>query len=510
MPGYKRISIEMPPDFSQDELREEIAKKSSVKEFTYNIAKQSLDARKKKNIHILLHCDVFSDELTDDLPKAEAPLEVKYKKRNKKVIVVGSGPAGFYSAYLLQLSGFDTVIIERGDNVETRSEKICKFNTTGEFNSKSNYAFGEGGAGTFSDGKLTARSKRISKEKKYILKTYIEAGAPSDIEYLANPHLGSDKLQVIVKNLREKFLSNGGTILFDTQMTGFKAEKGKVTSVQTNKDELYADYLLVASGLSAYDTYRMMISNGVQFRTKNFAMGFRVEHPQSLINQAQWGRESVPGLKAAEYRLTYKEEGVLPVYSFCMCPGGVVVPSTPYANCNIVNGMSMYDRSGKFANAGIVAAIHPDMLLGDTATALETLSCVEMHEQNFHEIADGYAAPFCTIRDFIKKRSSGTMPETSHPLGLVPAPLYNIMPSVITSSIRKGLRNFSNKINGFREGIILGLESKTSSPIQALRDKSGLCEGFDNLFFIGEGSGYAGGIISSAVDGIRAATAIAE
>jgi uncharacterized FAD-dependent dehydrogenase len=254
----------------------------------------------------------------------------------------------------------------------------------------------------------------------------------------------------------------------------------------------------------------MMIKSGVQFKTKGFAMGYRVEHPQDIINEAQWGKLQMPQLKAAEYRLAFKEEGVLPVYSFCMCPGGVVVPSTPYANTNIVNGMSYYSRNGKFANAGIVAAVHPDMLLGDTATALEALSCLEMHEQNFFEMSNSYAAPFCSIRDFIKKREPTELPETSYPLGLHPAPIYNILPSVITSSIRKGLRNFSRKIKGFKNGIILGLESKTSSPIQAVRDKTGCAEGFENLFVIGEGSGCAGGIISSAVDGIRCAASISQ
>jgi uncharacterized FAD-dependent dehydrogenase len=256
-------------------------------------------------------------------------------------------------------------------------------------------------------------------------------------------------------------------------MTSFKTDKGKVTSVITDKGEFQTDYLIAATGLSAYETYRMMINAGVPFRTKGFAVGYRVEHPQEIINQAQWGKVEMPGLKAAEYKLSCKEEGALPVYSFCMCPGGIVVPSTPYADSNIVNGMSYYARNGKFANAGIVAAVHPDMLLGDTATPLEALSCLEMHEQNFFELSNSYAAPFCSIRDFIKRREPAEIPETSYPLGLFPAPIYNILPSVITSSIRKGLRNFSRKIKGFKNGIILGLESKTSSPIQAVRDKAG-------------------------------------
>ena len=311
--------------------------------------------------------------------------------------------------------------------------------------------------------------------------------------------------------MRQDFCNLGGKILFKTMFEGFCTKKGKVFAVVSDQGEIETDYLIVASGQAAFETYRMMIKNGVNFRTKNFAIGYRIEHKQAIINQAQWGCEELPGLKAAEYRLTFKGDSGFPVYSFCMCPGGVIVPSGAYENTSVVNGMSMYARSGKFANGGIVAGVHPDHLLGATATPLEALSCLEMHEQNFFEFSDGYEVPYCSIRDFIKQRMPmDDMPETSYPLGLKPAALWNLLPREISRSIRKGLQNFSKKINNFKDGTIMGLESKTSSPIQVIRKKNALCEGFDNLFMVGEGSGFAGGIVSSAADGIKAAMAIVE
>ena len=511
MNGYKEISLKLPTDYSEEQLKSMIAEDLNIKDFSYQIGKQSLDERKKDRIHWQARVAVSSPELKEPHPEKASELEIPHRKRNKNAVVVGSGPAGIFSALVLQKAGFNTTIIERGVDVDSRSASIAKFEKSGKFDSMGNYAFGEGGAGTFSDGKLTARSKRISQEKQFILSTYIQAGAPEEIRYMAHPHLGSNNLKKIVKKLRQDFCDLGGKVLFKTMFEGFKAEKGKVSAVLSEKGEIEADYLLVAPGLAAFETYRMMIKNGVAFKTKSFAIGYRMEHEQAIINKAQWGCETMPGLKAAEYRLTFKEEGSFPVHSFCMCPGGVIVPSGAYENTSVVNGMSMYARSGKFANAGIVASVHPDQLLGATATPLEALSCLEMHEQNFFEFSDGYEIPYCSIRDFIKQRMPmDDVPETSYPLGLKPAALWNLLPREISRSIRKGLQNFSKKVNNFKDGTIMGLESKTSSPIQVVREKNGLCEGFDNLFMVGEGSGYAGGIISSAADGIRAAVAIAE
>ncbi len=373
-----------------------------------------------------------------------------------------------------------------------------------------NYAFGEGGAGTFSDGKLTSRSKHISLEKKFILESYVKAGAPEEILYLTHPHVGSDNLKVIVRNLRESFRNQGGTILFETMLKDLVMEGGRVKEAVTDKGNLEADLFILAPGHSSYETYRMLIQRGVPFRTKNFALGFRAEHRQETINQAQWGVPELPGVKAAEYRLTSNMEGRLPVFTFCMCPGGMVVPATAYETTNIVNGMSLYRRDGKFANAACVAAIHPDLLAGGEVTASGALDLLQRLEERFFEFSGSYKAPFCTIADFLKQKNSSAEPGTSYPLGLLPAPLWNMVPAPVVNAITDGLRDFSQKLKGYDTGILLGLESKTSSPVQAVRDETGKCEGFSNLWIAGEGSGYAGGIISSAADGIRIAMAIAR
>ncbi len=508
--GYKEISLKLPTDFTDEQLKQIIKKKLHINDFSYQIINKSLDARKKSFIHWLVRVFVLSDELKGENPETPVLLEIPYKKRNKKVIIVGSGPAGFFSAYVLQKAGFNTTIIERGCDVNKRDAGIKKFEQTGIFDPKNNYAFGEGGAGTFSDGKLTSRSKHISKEKQFILESYIKAGAPKEIAYLAHPHLGSDNLKVIVKNLRNIYTNIGGKILFETTLRDLKSKNGKTNQAELNTDSIEADYFIISSGHSAYETYRMLINHGVNFRPKNFAIGSRIEHHQETINTAQWGKKQLPGVKAAEYRLTSQTDNNIPVYTFCMCPGGVIVPATAYENTNIVNGMSMYKRNGEYANSACVAGVNPEKLLGKQISALEVLDWLEKLEQNFYEFSKGYSAPFCNINAFINKKELNVNPNTSYPLGLKSAPLWELLPEAISNSIRKGLQDFARKIKGFETGNIMGLESKTSAPIQVLRNKSGLCEGFENLYIVGEGSGYAGGIISSGADGIKAAMDIIE
>ena len=433
-----------------------------------------------------------------------ATLEIPYKKSNRTALVVGSGPAGFFAAYTLQKGGIKTTLIERGTPVDKRSREIELFETGSGFFPKSNYAFGEGGAGTFSDGKLTSRSKRISRERQFILNSYVNAGAPEEIRYLSHPHLGTDKLKVIVKNLRKMFRELGGEMVFETQMTGLHIKNGRVTGIKTEKGDLEADFVVLATGHSAFETFRMLMQNGVKFHIKNFALGSRMEHPQELINKAQWGVAQLKGVKAAEYRLTSPGSGGHPVYSFCMCPGGKIVPATAYADTNIVNGMSRYQRDGQFANAAIVAGLNLNSLLQREVLAAEALDWLEKLERSFYGFS-GYRAPFCSIQSFLKGKIISGSTETSYPMGLAEAPLWEMLPPEISNAIRKGLRDFSHKIRGFETGNLLGLESKTSAPIQADREKNGLCTGFQNLYIAGEGSGYAGGIISSAADGIKAA-----
>jgi hypothetical protein len=327
---------------------------------------------------------------------------------------------------------------------------------------------------------------------------------------MKHPHIGSDNLKMIVKNLRKEFEDIGGKVLFETEVKGMKSAGGKVSEIETGSGTMGADKFIFATGHSAYDTYRMLMDGGVRFRTKNFAVGARVEHPQKLINIAQWGAEKLAGVKAAEYRLTFQGNGALPVYTFCMCPGGTIVPGGAFKDTNIVNGMSRYQRNGEFANAACVAAVDANVLLGRECSAEEILDYVESLEKRFYEYSEGYKAPFCTIGGFINRLEPSEKPETSYPLGLNPAPLWDLFPEKIGDSIREGLKDFGKKIKGFESGNIMGLESKTSSPIQAVRETNGLCAGFENLYMVGEGSGYSGGIISSAADGIKTAIALSS
>jgi uncharacterized FAD-dependent dehydrogenase len=508
--GQKIVIFKLPTDFSEEDIRLKIKRELQLSDFNFHLNNKSLDARNKGNIHWLVNIVIDSDELKDTYSSVSETLIINKIKRNKKITVVGNGPAGFFCAYALQLAGFDTMMIERGSDVDKRDKAILRFESGSGFDPKNNYAFGEGGAGTFSDGKLTSRSKHISVERQFILDSYIKAGAPSEIAYLAHPHLGTDNLKRIVKNLRNLFIDAGGEMHFETMLEDVDLKSNKSIKLKTSKGNLDCDALFIAPGHSAFETYRMMIRNGVPFRTKNFALGSRMEHSQELVNLAQWGKKYLPGVKAAEYRLTSEADGKHPVYSFCMCPGGMVVPATAYANQNIVNGMSHYQRDGRFANAACVAGINPDVLAGKITSPVEALYEIEKLESLFYNITTNYASPACSIADFITGKLRNHTLTSSYPLGLSVAPLWDLLPAEVTQSIRAGLIDFKKKMYGFENGILLGLESKTSSTIQVIREKTGETTGFENLYIVGEGSGYAGGIISSAADGLKAALAFIQ
>lgn len=505
--GSKTLQLQLPTNYSKDDLIEKIKQTIKIKNFTYQIENQGLDARKKSMIHWLTRVVVVSDEIQTQEPKESIEkISIPFLKTKKKVLVVGNGPAGFFASYALQKAGFQVKMIDRGASVETRSNEIQKFEKTGIFNSKGNYAYGEGGAGTFSDGKLTSRSKHISKEREFIVQCYLEAGAPSEIAYLAHPHLGSDNLRKIVANLRKMYQDIGGEIQYEKLFTDCKFEGRHLKEIWIDHQPYAYDYIIIAPGHSAYDTYRTLIKRGVPFRTKNFAIGCRAEHPQELINIAQWGKKTLPGVKAAEYRLTSEADGKHHVFSFCMCPGGNVVPAAAFPNSNIVNGMSNYQRDGKYANAACVAGIHPNQLFNRELSPLETLDEVEKLETYFYELTNSFSAPICSIQSFIKMKHIGEANyQTSYPLSVFKSDLWNQLPRNVVKSMQAGLIDFSRKLKGYETGNLIGLESKTSSPIQVLRTPNGLCESFDNLFVVGEGSGYSGGIVSSGADGLKAA-----
>lgn len=503
--GQKNITLQLATNYTKDDIRGYIKRVLHLSNFTFHIINKSLDARNKQNIHWLTSILVLSDELPPIPFEPDIALQIPNAKRNKRILVVGSGPAGFFSAYALQLAGFETILIERGSEVNKREKAIHAFESGRSFDPANNYAFGEGGAGTFSDGKLTSRSKHISPERKFILSSYIKAGGPAEIAYLAHPHLGTDNLKMIVQNLRKMYADAGGKIHFDTKLEDLIVRPGKAFSANTSRGDMDADAVFIAPGHSAFETYRMLIKRGVAFRTKGFALGSRMEHPQELINEAQWGKKFLPGVKAAEYRLTSEADGKHPVYSFCMCPGGMVVPATAYAEMNIVNGMSHYQRDGAFANAACVAGIHPDALAGRKIDPLEALDILEKLESEFYHRTKQYAAPACSIADFMSGKIKNHSLASSYPLGLSVLPLWELLPAEIIPSLKQGLADFNRRIRGFEKGILLGLESKTSSSIQVLRESDGETSGIQNLYLVGEGSGYAGGIISSAADGLKVA-----
>ena len=500
---FKELELRLHTDFTDQDIRKLIGKKLHVRQFNYEILKQSLDARKKPNVYWLLRIRVFSKELKGDIFRGEQRLEIPYIKRNVRVIVIGSGPAGFFAAYVLQQAGFKVTIIEKGPKVDQRASDIISFEAGGDFKNHSNYCHGEGGAGTFSDGKLTSRTKGISLEKQFVFESYVNAGAPAEIQYLAKPHIGSDNLRVIIRNLRKKFENLGGKIQFDTEVQGLEISGKSCNGVMTNNGPVPCDLLIVAPGHSSYQTYRMLNRNGIRFRSKPFAIGVRVEHPQELINRSQWLSPKLPGVKAAEYKLTYTASNGVSVYSFCMCPGGKVIPSAPAGQQNIVNGVSDYARKSPFANAAVVAGIDLGKVLNEEFSLEKSLHWLEELEKKVFSLTGSYKVPGNRIEDFIVGKVSQKIPPNSYPFDVFPFDFSELLPPETIQSLREGLINFPGKVKGFETGIMLGLESKTSSPVQVIRDDHRRCEGFENIFIVGEGSGYAGGITSSAVDGVK-------
>lgn len=497
------IEIKLPLEYSISELKKAIKKQAGSNIGEINIIRKSLDARKKTKLLWNIKVEINS-ERRDFQAIEQNILNLPYKKRETHVVVVGSGPAGIFSGLVLLKAGFKVTLLEKGADVDTRGIDIDNLVKSGKFNSDSNFAFGEGGAGTFSDGKLTSRSKHINIEKDFILASYINNGAPEEIYSMVHPHVGSDNLKIIVKNMRNKFIELGGKILFSTSFLSFNKRADKIISTETTKGTIDCNYLIMATGHSSFDTYKELVKSGLGFTTKNFAIGFRAEHRQDLINKAQWGSTSVEGLKAAEYRLTAKTE-TASVFSFCMCPGGTIVPAAAVENTSVVNGMSNYQRSGEFANAAVVAGFNFSTAYNREVPPLEALEKLKQLEESYYSSTGGYRVPGMKISEFINDKSPTKIKDTSYSLGITPFNLKELLPPSIIEPLQKGLINFSKKIDGYEDGSIMGLESKTSAPIQVNRERSGLCDGFSNLYFLGEGSGWAGGIISSGADGIKGA-----
>lgn len=503
--GQKRLELNMPPDYTEDEIRQVISRKLQISNFSFQYELKSLDARQKRNIHWQMRLLIVSDEIKDELDFPLEELVVPFRKRNTRVGVVGSGPAGFFAAHILCKAGFDVTIFERGMKVEDRARAIHDFESGKDFIENGNYVYGEGGAGTFSDGKLTSRTKGISILKRYVLHQYVQAGAPEEIVFLSKPHIGSNNLRNVVMNLRLHFLNAGGKIEFENHVSKI-VPAGKRWKIESSSGISEMDVVVWASGHSAYDSFRMLMSIGVPFIPKPFALGVRTEHPQELINRSMWNATALDGLKAAEYVLRWQGQNNEAAYSFCMCPGGKVVQASPLKGMSIVNGMSSYHRNSPFANSAIVAPVHPESVCKKNLSAEAMLDYVENIERKVWNVSGNFSVPANTVSAFLRNAVSSQLPETSYSHGIFSYDFAEIFDSSTIKALRNGMSHFEKSIPGFHTGIILGLESKTSSSVQVVRSEdNGPCLGFDNLYVVGEGSGFAGGIISSAVDGIKSA-----
>lgn len=472
---------------------------------SFKIVRRSIDAR-KKDVKVNLGLLVSDEEkIIFQYPKKEyRPVA----QNTKQVIIVGAGPAGLFAGLRAIELGLRPIVIERGKDVDARRIDIAQISRKGIIDKDSNFCFGEGGAGAFSDGKLFTRSKKRGNVRE-VLEILHQFGASEEILINSHPHIGSDRLPKIIRNIREKIKECGGEVRFGCKMEEILIEKDKVVGIKTSNGEILEGPVFLATGHSARDTFRMLYSKGVDMEAKGLAIGVRLEHPQSLIDKIQYHSDKGRGdfLPPAEYSFVNQADG-RGVYSFCMCPGGVIVPAVSEEGQIVVNGMSASSRSGKLANSGYVVELHPGDIKGyEKEGVFEMLSLQESLEKKFSEESKGsLKAPSQRIEDFIKGKISDSLPLSSYAPGLIPSDFNQLFPKEIRDRLKKALIEIGKRCNRFvtNQGVMIGLESRTSSPIRIPRDEETLSHPkIEDLYPVGEGAGYAGGIVSSAMDGMK-------
>ena len=515
--------IAMPPEHNPAQLGFEAARllkvqNSKIKKI--KIVRRSIDARKKPDVKVVYTIDVAVDGNENRILKfsgckraAIAPVSY-YKPRKamaaprKRPVVVGFGPGGMFAALILAMAGQRPVVLERGEDAASRHEKVERFWKTGQLDEKSNVQFGEGGAGTFSDGKLNTgvNNPRIG----WILERFVEFGADEDILFDAKPHVGTDVLLHVVQNLRKKVIALGGEVLFNSQVVDIRSENGRLTGLELHDGRVIeCDTAVLAIGHSARDTFAMLHEKGIEMEAKPFAMGVRIEHQQSLVDVSQYGQVN-RALPPADYKLVqHLEDGT--VYTFCMCPGGYVVAAASEDGGVVTNGMSYADRAGQNANAALLVTIHPDDI--PDKSVLGGVAWQRQIEQTAYRVGGAdYRAPAQTVGDFLAGRPSegpGAVEPTYRP-GVTWCDLHTVLPEKITRCLKQALPQLDGNLKGFADGdaVLTAPETRSSSPVRILRDENKQSVTLQGLYPCGEGAGYAGGIMSAAIDGIQCAEAI--
>lgn len=475
------------------------------------IVKRSIDAR-QRNVMVNLKVQVFINEVAPNKPLV-APIEYNNVSNCKEAVVVGAGPAGLFAALRLIELGVRPIVVERGKNVDDRLKDVAKISREGIVDPESNYCFGEGGAGAYSDGKLYTRSKKRGSIDR-ILGIFHQHGASEDILVDAHPHIGTDKLPKVIKAMRETIISCGGEVHFATKVTDLLIKDNEVIGVKCSDDAFYGPVIL-ATGHSARDIYTMLKSRSVAIEAKGIAVGVRLEHPQHLIDCIQYHNKNGRGkyLPAAEYNFVTQVDG-RGVYSFCMCPGGFIVPAASDADQLVVNGMSPSNRGTKWANSGMVVEINPEDLPEEFKIHEELcmMKYQEYVERICYEAAgNSQKAGAQRMLDFVEGRPSKDLPNTSYAPGIQTSRLDKWMPLYISNRLRKGFKVFGRSARGFltNDAIVIGMETRTSAPVRIPRDNAELNHiNIKGLYPCGEGAGYAGGIVSAAIDGERCAEAL--
>ncbi|MDO5539865.1 MAG: FAD-dependent oxidoreductase [Eubacteriales bacterium] len=516
--------LKLPLNYSREDLYKSAAKElriSPAKIQELIIQKRSIDARKKPDIYYILSVDVkisgedivLRKNRSNRVSKAET-VSYKYpepgtRQLSNRPIIIGCGPAGLFCGLLLARCGYRPVILERGEDVDTRTASVQKFWETGKLNTSSNVQFGEGGAGTFSDGKLNTMVNDRQGRNSFVLNTFVDAGADQEILYANKPHIGTDVLCTVVKNIRREIESLGGEVHFDSTVTDIFIKNSQVKGVEINgKEQMDCQILVCAVGHSARDTFQMLLRNKIPMEPKAFAVGVRIEHPQEMINISQYGEGYAKVLPPSDYKLTGKLENGRGVYSFCMCPGGYVVNASSEDGMIAVNGMSFHDRGSKNANSAIVVTVTPaDFGSSDLLAGVEFQRRLEKYAYRCGD----KVIPLQLFGDFCGNRRSTSLGDVE-PCIKGAYQLTNLregLPAFLSESLEAGINMFDKKIRGFsrKDALLCGVESRTSSPVRILRDGERLSS-VEGFYPCGEGAGYAGGITSAAMDGMKTAEAI--